>query len=108
MGVLDINSRKTLTWRAQGLVNATSPWVKHLFDDSLKLKSSYRIRLSKGSHIMVPLVHCQPQSYILQNEDPRIVFVIPWNDEFSIIGTTNMEYHGDLQGVKIDENKINH
>lgn len=105
---LDINSGKTFTWRAQGLVNATGPWVKHFFDDSLKLKSPYRIRLSKGSHIVVPRVHRQPQSYILQNEDQRIVFVIPWNDEFSIIGTTDMEYHGDPQGVKIDENEINY
>lgn len=73
---VDIDSGKTFTWRAKGLVNATGPWVKNFFDDGLKLKSPYGIRLIKGSHIVVPRVHDQPQSYILQNEDHRIVFVI--------------------------------
>ncbi|EOB9805755.1 FAD-dependent oxidoreductase, partial [Salmonella enterica subsp. enterica serovar Bareilly] len=69
---------EVFTWRAKGLVNATGPWVKHFFDNGLELKSPYGIRLIKGSHIVVPRVHNQPQAYILQNEDHRIVFVIPW------------------------------
>ncbi|CAI1812367.1 glycerol-3-phosphate dehydrogenase [Serratia plymuthica] len=105
---VDVDSGKTFTWRAKGLVNATGPWVKHFFDDGLKLKSPYGIRLIKGSHIVVPRAHNQPQSYILQNEDHRIVFVIPWNDEFSIIGTTDVEYHGDPKDVKIDDNEIDY
>lgn len=99
---------ETLTWRSKGLVNATGPWVKHFFDDGLELKSPYGIRLIKGSHIVVPRVHNQPQAYILQNEDHRIVFVIPWMDEFSIIGTTDVEYHGDPHDVKIDDNEVNY
>ena len=47
-------------------------------------------------------------SYILQNEDKRIVFVIPWMDEFSIIGTTDVEYKGDPKAVKIEESEINY
>ncbi|KGT91068.1 glycerol-3-phosphate dehydrogenase [Erwinia typographi] len=101
----DIDSGKTFTWRAKGLVNAAGPWVKQLFDDSLKLKSPYGIRLIKGSHIVVPRVHTQKQAYILQNEDHRIVFVIPWMDEFSIIGTTDVEYKGDPKNVHIDDNE---
>ncbi len=57
---------------------------------------------------MVPRVHTQKQAYILQNEDKRIVFVIPWMDEFSIIGTTDVEYKGDPKAVKIDESEINY
>ncbi|MFZ4832507.1 glycerol-3-phosphate dehydrogenase [Rouxiella sp. Mn2063] len=102
----EIDTGKIHTFRAKGLVNATGPWVKHFFDDGLQLKSPYGIRLIKGSHIVVPRVHDQPQSYILQNEDNRIVFVIPWMDEFSIIGTTDVEYHGDPKEVKIDQNEI--
>ena len=56
----------------------------------------------------MPRVHNQPQAYILQNEDHRIVFVIPWMDEFSIIGTTDVEYHGDPHDVKIDDNEVNY
>ncbi|WP_368899389.1 glycerol-3-phosphate dehydrogenase [Morganella morganii] len=99
---------ETLRWQAKGLVNAAGPWVKTFFDDGLQLKSPYGIRLIKGSHIVVPRAHDEPQAYILQNEDHRIVFVIPWMDEFSIIGTTDVEYHGDPADVKIDDNEINY
>lgn len=104
----DETTGETLTWRAKGLVNATGPWVKQFYDDGLKLKSPRGIRLIKGSHIVVPKVHNQPQAYILQNEDNRIVFVIPWLGEFSIIGTTDVEYHGDPHDVKIDDNEVNY
>ncbi|NLS43837.1 glycerol-3-phosphate dehydrogenase [BEV proteobacterium] len=100
---VDSVTGETHTWQAKGLVNATGPWVKEFFDHGLELKSPYRIRLIKGSHIVVPRVHDEPQSYILQNKDNRIVFVIPWQDEFSIIGTTDVEYHGDPHEVKIDD-----
>ncbi len=99
---------ETLRWQAKGLVNAAGPWVKTFFDDGLQLKSPYGIRLIKGSHIVVPRAHDEPQAYILQNEDHRIVFVIPWMDEFSIIGTTDVEYHGAPADVKIDDNEINY
>ncbi|NDJ55991.1 glycerol-3-phosphate dehydrogenase [Enterobacteriaceae bacterium 4M9] len=102
----DIDTGKRHTWQARGLVNATGPWVKHFFDDSLHLPSPYGIRLIKGSHIVVPRVHTQQQAYILQNEDKRIVFVIPWLDEFSIIGTTDVEYHGDPHDVKITDEEV--
>ncbi len=102
----DIDTGETFTWRARGLVNATGPWVKDFFDDGLKLPSPYGIRLIKGSHIVVPHVHNQKQAYILQNEDKRIVFVIPWMDEFSIIGTTDVEYKGDPKAVHIDESEV--
>ncbi|AYA41813.1 glycerol-3-phosphate dehydrogenase [Xenorhabdus nematophila] len=104
----DLTTGETHTWRAKGLVNATGPWVKNFFDNGLQLKSPYGIRLIKGSHIVVPRVHDEPQSYILQNEDNRIVFVIPWNNDFSIIGTTDVEYQGDPKDVKIDDKEIDY
>lgn len=104
----DVDSGKHYTWRAKGLVNATGPWVKSLFDNNLHLPSPYGIRLIKGSHIVVPRVHTQKQAYILQNEDKRIVFVIPWMDEFSIIGTTDVEYKGDPKQVNINDEEIHY
>ncbi|MCX9458640.1 FAD-dependent oxidoreductase, partial [Vibrio cholerae] len=92
----------------RALVNATGPWVKQFFDDSLQAASPRNIRLIKGSHIVVPRVNSGPQAYILQNEDHRIVFVIPWLDKFSIIGTTDVEYHGDPRAVQIDESEIDY
>ncbi|MEI7064716.1 glycerol-3-phosphate dehydrogenase [Dickeya chrysanthemi] len=110
-GLWIVEAKDTLSgeihrWQAKGLVNATGPWVRQFFDDGLALPSPYGIRLIKGSHIVVPRVHQEEQAYILQNKDHRIVFVIPWQDEFSIIGTTDVEYHGDPHQVKIDDNEI--
>lgn len=95
-------------WQAKGLVNATGPWVKSLFDQQLQLPSPYGIRLIKGSHIVIKRVSDQPQAYILQNRDHRIVFVIPWMREFSIIGTTDVEYHGDPSKVQIEQKEIDY
>ena len=62
----------------------------------------------KGSHIVVPKIHNEEQAYILQNKDNRIVFVIPYLDDFSIIGTTDLEYKGDPRHVAIDETEIDY
>lgn len=112
-GLWQVKTRDILTgnsyrWQSKGLANATGPWVKHFIDDKLHLPSQYTIRLIKGSHIVVPRVHTQPQAYILQNEDHRIVFVIPWMETFSIIGTTDVEYHGDPSEVNIDDAEIDY
>ena len=107
-GEVKTRTGEKFSWKARGLVNATGPWVKQFFDDGMHLPSPYGIRLIKGSHIVVPRVHTQKQAYILQNEDKRIVFVIPWMDEFSIIGTTDVEYQGDPKNVEIDESEVNY
>lgn len=91
---------------AKALVNAAGPWVKQFFDDGLEVESPRNIRLIKGSHIVVPKVHDEEQAYILQNKDNRIVFVIPYMDDFSIIGTTDVEYKGDPRKVAIDDDEI--
>ena len=104
----DADSGEKFRWRARGLVNAAGPWVKSFFDEGLSLPSPYNIRLTKGSHIVVPRVHQQKQAYILQNEDRRIVFVIPWLNDFSIIGTTDVEYQGDPQAVSIEQAEIDY
>jgi glycerol-3-phosphate dehydrogenase len=72
----------------------------------LTLKSPQNIRLVKGSHIVVPRIHDQPEAYMLQNADQRIVFVIPFEEDFSLIGTTDVEHTGDPSTVKISEDEI--
>ncbi|OEE82551.1 glycerol-3-phosphate dehydrogenase [Enterovibrio norvegicus FF-162] len=88
------------------LVNAAGPWVKQFYDDSTTLTSPRGIRLIKGSHIVVPKVHNESAAYILQNEDGRIVFVLPYLDRFSLIGTTDVEHHDDPRKASIDDNEI--
>jgi glycerol-3-phosphate dehydrogenase len=96
----------TSTIHAHSVVNASGPWVAKLFSDALKLKSPQNVRLVKGSHIVVPRIHEQPEAYMLQNADQRIVFIIPFEDDFSLIGTTDVEYIGDPSKVKISEDEI--
>jgi glycerol-3-phosphate dehydrogenase len=81
--------------KTKALVNAAGPWVTSIFDEALKKPSPKKIRLIKGSHIIVPRIHNESQAYILQNEDKRIVFVIPYENDFSLIGTTDIEHIGD-------------
>ena len=66
------------------------PWVKHFLDEQTHVKTPKRVRLIKGSHIIVPRLHEGDHAFILQNSDNRIVFVIPYEREFSLIGTTDI------------------
>lgn len=76
--------------QARGLVNAAGPWVKHFIDEQTDVRTTKRVRLVKGSHIIVPKLHDGDHAFILQNSDNRIVFVIPYEREFSLIGTTDI------------------
>ncbi|MEK1906250.1 MAG: glycerol-3-phosphate dehydrogenase [Pseudomonas sp.] len=98
---LERNDGSLFSIRARALVNAAGPWVARFIEDDLKQKAPYGIRLIQGSHIVVPRLHDGEQAYILQNEDQRIVFVIPWLERFSLIGTTDREYQGDPAHVAI-------
>jgi glycerol-3-phosphate dehydrogenase len=81
--------------RSRILVNAAGPWVKSLLDRELKIASPGQVRLVKGSHIVVPRIHDKRYAYILQNPDRRVVFMIPYEREFTLIGTTDVPVAGD-------------
>ncbi|WP_122053428.1 glycerol-3-phosphate dehydrogenase [Vibrio sp. Evd11] len=106
--ILDVMTNQRFERKAKALVNAAGPWVKQFFDDGLEQASPRNIRLIKGSHIVVPRIHDEPQAYILQNKDNRIVFMIPYLDKFSIIGTTDLEYKGDPREVAIDDVEVDY
>ncbi len=80
----------TVHLKARGLVNATGPWVKHFLDEQTPIRTNKRVRLIKGSHIVVPRLYEGDHAFILQNSDNRIVFVIPYERSFSVIGTTDI------------------
>ena len=92
--------------RAKALVNAAGPWVAQFIGENLQQRSPYGIRLIQGSHIIVPRLYEGEQAYIMQNEDRRIVFAIPYMDRYTMIGTTDREYHGDPAAVRISEEEI--
>ena len=80
---------------ARTLVNAAGPWVAELTADRLGLPVDAPVRLVKGSHIVVPSLFEHDRAYIFQNGDGRIVFAIPYEGDFTLIGTTDLDYQGD-------------
>jgi len=78
------------TVRARAIVNAAGPWVMDVLGEIAGEKVRGGVRLVKGSHIIVPKVHSQGHAYILQNPDRRVIFIIPYERDFSLIGTTDV------------------
>ncbi len=83
-----VGGRSEVTGRA--IANVGGPWVKVIRDTLGASPSKENVRHVKGSHIVVPRVHKENHAYILQNKDNRIVFVIPFEDRYSLIGTTDV------------------
>jgi glycerol-3-phosphate dehydrogenase len=81
--------------RARVLVNATGPWVARVNDISLRIPAQKKIRLAKGSHIVVPRLHAHERAYLLQAHDGRLVFAIPYLERYTLIGTTDIDVSGD-------------
>jgi len=93
------------TKTSRALVNATGPWVESFIQKQLGSRSPRTIRLVKGSHIVVHRFIDTEEAYILQNQDQRIVFVIPYLDKYAMIGTTDVDYQGDPRSVSISKDE---
>lgn len=91
--------------RARGLVNAAGPWVDQVLGQISGTTRKSGLRLVKGSHIVVPRLHDGDQAYILQNRDRRVFFVLPYENRFSLIGTTEEPYEGELGTVQISDSE---
>ena len=91
--------------RTRGVVNAAGPWVQDVLRATGSTRSS-SVRLVKGSHVVVPRLYEGPQAYTLQTTDGRIVFVIPYQDDFTLIGTTDIPFTGDPMEVTASSDEI--
>ena len=97
--------------RARALVNAAGPWVDAVgsaIDDGVAARPERRLRLVKGSHIVVPRIEGANDAYLMQNADGRIVFALPYEERFTLIGTTDITYTGDPAVVAIDDAEIDY
>jgi glycerol-3-phosphate dehydrogenase len=93
----------TRTVRARALVNAAGPWVMDVLDRIAGDRIKGTVRLVKGSHIIVPKVHGLGHAYILQNPDKRVVFLIPYEGQFTLIGTTDVAVATTEEAASITE-----
>lgn len=102
----DSKSRETFQIRARALVNAAGPWVRQVLQGVPQAKVAAHVRLVKGSHIVVPRLFQGEHAFMLQNPDGRIVFTIPYEDEFTLVGTTDVPFQGDAAQVHISHDEI--
>jgi glycerol-3-phosphate dehydrogenase len=93
---------------ARTIVNAAGPWVAGVLTESLGVASRAHTRLVQGSHIVVRKLFDHDRAYILQNPDGRIFFVIPYQDDFTLIGTTDRDYQGDPGKVSATPEEIDY
>lgn len=89
------------TVHARAIVNAAGPWAVDVLRGVLGTPSDRHLRMAKGSHIVVKKLFDHDHAYILQNPDQRIVFAIPYERDFTLIGTTDVEYTGDPAAASI-------
>jgi len=96
--------RETATARV--LVNASGPWIGEVADTVLRMPLKAPVRLIKGSHIVVRRRFEHDSGYILQANDGRVVFALPFAENFTLIGTTDEKFVGDLNSVAPDPEEI--
>jgi glycerol-3-phosphate dehydrogenase len=92
--------------QARAVVNATGPWVSRFIVEHTPVRAAHEVRLVKGSHVVVPRLFAHRFAYIFQNEDRRIVFAIPYEHDFTLLGTTDVDYRGDPAAVSIDPAEV--
>jgi glycerol-3-phosphate dehydrogenase len=104
--LLDLRAAATTIVKARGLVNAAGPWAAEVLSAVIGHDAGKRLRLVKGSHIVVPRIYEGYHSYVLQNEDRRVVFVMPYEMDYSLIGTTEIPFEGDPSTARISKDEI--
>jgi glycerol-3-phosphate dehydrogenase len=94
------------TVRARAVVNAAGPWVKQVLNERLGEATRDVVRLVKGSHIVLPRLYEGEHAFILQNDDRRVVFMIPFEERFTLVGTTDVDFQGDALSSAASEEEI--
>ncbi|MGH6805518.1 MAG: glycerol-3-phosphate dehydrogenase, partial [Ensifer adhaerens] len=94
--------------RARMLINAAGPWVDAVLAGALGKNDVRNVRLVQGSHIVVRKKFNDPRAYFFQNPDGRIMFAIPYEDDFTLIGTTDRDYTGNPAEVRISDTEVDY
>jgi glycerol-3-phosphate dehydrogenase len=102
----DVISGRQETVQARALVNAAGAWVADVIASRIGVNANSSVRLVKGSHIVVRRLFEHDSAYIFQNADERIVFAIPYEQDFTLIGTTDVDFDGDPAKVQISSAEI--
>jgi len=104
--VEDAATRASETIHGRVLVNAAGPWVEQVLSGTIGMNARAKVRLVQGSHVVVPRLYDHDRAYIFQNTDGRIVFAIPYEGDFTLIGTTDLDYQGDPAGAAASDEEV--
>lgn len=104
----DVNTGIERTQTASLLINAAGPWIDQVLSKTVGSAKSSNVRLVQGSHIVVARIFEHEKSYFFQNDDGRICFAIPYEQDFTLIGTTDNDYEGDPSDVTISDGEISY
>ena len=104
----DTCSGRQMTTRAKVVINAAGPWVADVLNQRLGSNSKSKVRLVKGSHIVLNKLFEHERAYIFQNADARIIFAIPYEGAFTLVGTTDVDYQGNPEDVAATDDEINY
>jgi glycerol-3-phosphate dehydrogenase len=104
--IADRTTGSSETVRARLIVNAGGPWVDRILSGVVGRNDAHNVRLVQGSHIVVPKLHDHDRAYIFQNGDGRIIFALPYEEDFTLIGTTDQDYQGDPKDARITSAEI--
>jgi glycerol-3-phosphate dehydrogenase len=104
----DVDTGRQRTVTARLAVNAAGPWVDQVLRGVLGRKDAHNVRLVQGSHVVVRKVFDHDRAYIFQNGDGRIIFAIPYEGDFTLIGTTDRDWTGDPADVRISDEEIDY
>jgi glycerol-3-phosphate dehydrogenase len=99
-------SQRAREVQARALVNATGPWAATFLSDALHRPDVRALRLVKGSHVVVRHLFEHPYAYLFQNADGRIIFAIPFEGEYTLVGTTEVDHQGPIGEAQIDAGEI--
>jgi glycerol-3-phosphate dehydrogenase len=99
-------SEESETVEARALINASGAWIADTSAYRVEARPIADVRLVKGSHIVVPKLFDHDSAYIFQNADRRIVFAIPYEGDYTLIGTTDVDCAGDVDSVAISSDEI--
>ncbi len=108
ISVEDMQSGQTEEVKARLIVNAAGPWVDKVLAGTVGQNDVHNVRLVQGSHIVVKRKFTDTRAYFFQNKDGRIIFAIPYEEDFTLIGTTDQDYEGDPAKVAISEREIDY
>ncbi len=104
----DLATKMRGTVKAKLLVNAAGPWVDSVIVEQLGQNGAHNVRLVKGSHIVVKKLFEHDRCYFFQNPDGRIIFAIPYEGDFTLIGTTDADYVGEPGEVRISDEETDY